>query len=338
MRTISNPPNPFESQHREFLEPPPPVKPRIIEETCRTILSRNESPDLPFRWSLNPYRGCFHACAYCYARPTHEYLGFGAGTDFDSTIIVKPNAPALLKKAFSKPTWTGELLVFSGNTDCYQPVEATYGLTRACLKICAQYRNPVGVITKAALVLRDLDVLRTLHQKAWVRVYFSIPFADDETARKVEPQAPSISKRFEVMAQLSRAGIPTAVSLAPIIPGLNEQDIPAILSRARDAGAQDAQYIVLRLPGSTSSVFLDRMSALFPDRIDKIIHRLQEIRGGRLQESRFFLRQRGEGTYWNMIEQLFHQSRHKAGFPPRHDQSIPLTFQRPEHHQLSLFE
>ena len=189
MRTISNPPNPFDSQHRELLEPAPVAKLMVYEDETREILSRNDSPDLPFRWSVNPYRGCFHACAYCYARPSHEYWGFGAGTDFDTKIIVKEDAPRLLRRAFEKPSWCGELIVFSGNTDCYQPVEASYGLTRGCLEVCADYRNPVGIITKGALVLRDLDLLRRLHREAWVRVYFSIPFTSNDMARKVEPHA-----------------------------------------------------------------------------------------------------------------------------------------------------
>ncbi len=162
MRTVGNPPNPFESEHRELLEPPPQVRLTVLEDETRDILSHNESPDLPFRWSLNPYRGCFHACAYCYARPSHQYWGLGAGTDFDSKIIVKHEAPALLRRAFLKPSWQGELLVFSGNTDCYQPLEASLGLTRGCLEVCAEFRNPVGIITKASLVVRDLDVLRRL--------------------------------------------------------------------------------------------------------------------------------------------------------------------------------
>lgn len=196
MRLVSNPQNPFESEHRDLLEPPSRVQLQVFEDATREILSKNESPDLPFRWSLNPYRGCFHACAYCYARPSHEYWGFGAGTDFESKLIVKQEAPRLLRERFLKPSWKGELIVFSGNTDCYQPLEATYGLTRACLQVCAEFRNPVGVITKSALVARDLDVLTQLHERASVRVHLSIPFADDEMGRKIEPQAPSITKRF----------------------------------------------------------------------------------------------------------------------------------------------
>jgi len=338
VRTVANPPNPFESQHRELLEAPSQVKLEVYSDSTREILSRNESPDLPFRWSLNPYRGCFHACAYCYARPTHEYWGFGAGTDFDSKIIVKPQAASLLRDAFLKPSWQGDLIVFSGNTDCYQPLEATYGLTRSCLEVCAEFRNPVGIITKAFLIVRDIDLLRRLHDEAWVQVYLSIPFADDETARKVEPQAPSITKRLDALRTLSRAGIPTAVSIAPVIPGLNEDDIPEVLQRARDAGATDATYVLLRLSGNVEPVFLERMAVAFPDRIKKITNRLREVRDGKLTESDFFKRHQGTGTYWQMIEQLFEAGKRKAGFPNETEQPIPRTFRRPGWEQTSLFE
>jgi len=337
MRAITNPPNPFESHHRELLIQPERVRLDVFEDATRDILSRNESPDLPFRWSVNPYRGCFHACAYCYARPTHEYWGFGAGTDFDSKIIVKPHAPALLRQALLKSSWKGELIVFSGNTDCYQPLEATYGLTRACLEICAEFQNPVGIITKSSLIQRDLDVLLQLQARSWVRVYFSIPFADNETARKIEPQAPSITKRLEAMRILSEAGIATAVSVAPIIPGLNDEDIPDILVQARRAGAVGATYVLLRLPGNVESVFLDRLRVEFPDRFQKILHRITEVRGGQLTEAKFFKRHEGKGTYWDMIEQLFAVSRRKAGFPPHDNVPIPQTFRRPGPQQTTLF-
>jgi DNA repair photolyase len=337
MRAISNPPNPFESCHREWLEPAPAAKVTFYEDATREILSRNDSPDLPFRWSLNPYRGCSHACAYCYARPSHEYWGFGAGTDFDSKVIVKEDAPQLLKRAFEKRTWNGELIVFSGNTDCYQPAEASYGLTRACLEVCAEYRNPVGVITKGALVLRDVDVLRRLHEQAWVRVYFSIAFASDAVARKVEPQAPSITKRFEVMKALSDAGIPTGLSIAPIIPGFNDEDIPELLSRASEAGAWVAMSSLLRLSGSVESVFLERMQEAFPDRVAKMTNRIREVRGGRLTNSEFFQRQEGHGTYWDMIQQLLRIAKRKAGFTEEDDEVIPQSFRRPGIEQPSLF-
>lgn len=337
MRAVSNPPNPFESQYRELLEPARMATLMVYEDETREILSRNDSPDLPFRWSVNPYRGCFHACAYCYARPSHEYWGFGAGTDFDSKIIVKDDAPRLLRHAFERPSWSGELIVFSGNTDCYQPLEATYGLTRACLSVCAEYRNPIGVITKGALVLRDLDILTKLNEEAWVRVYVSIPFASDDMARKVEPHAPSITKRFQTIQALADAGIATGISIAPVIPGLNEGDLPELLDRAHCAGARTAIYSLLRLSGSVESVFLDRMREAFPERIGKIVNRLREVRGGVLTETRFFKRQTGQGPYGEIVEQLFTLAKRRTGFPEEDIRSVPQTFRRPWSEQTSLF-
>jgi DNA repair photolyase len=337
VRPIANPPNPFESQHRELLEPAPASHTVLFTDATRDILSRNESPDLPFRWSVNPYRGCFHGCAYCYARSSHQYWGFGAGTDFESKLVVKEDAPRLLRQAFDKPSWHGELVVFSGNTDCYQPVEASYGLTRACLEVCAEYRNPVGIITKGTLILRDLDVLMRLCADSWLRVYLSIPFVSDETARKIEPHVPSITRRFEAMRVLAQAGIPTGISIAPVIPGLNDRDIPELLERARQAGAHAATFVLLRLSGSVESVFLERIKQAFPDRFAKITGRLREVRGGTLSEGAFFKRHRGEGTYWEMIEQLFHVARRKAGFPDDDRDPVPATFRRPGVEQGALF-
>jgi len=337
MRAISNPPNPFESRYRELLEPAGAAKLTVYDDQTRDILSRNDSPDLPFRWSVNPYRGCFHACAYCYARSSHEYWGFGAGTDFESKIIVKEDAPKLLRRAFDRPSWRGELILFSGNTDCYQPIEASYGLTRACLSVCADYRNPVGMITKGALVLRDLDILRRLNREASIRVYISIPFLSDVVARKVEPHAPSITKRFETMKQLSDAGIPTGISIAPLIPGLNEDDIPGLLERARTAGACMAVMAVLRLSGSVQAVFLDRMAEAFPFRVGKIVSRLREVRGGALTDGAFFERQRGKGVYWDMVARLFEVAKKRAGFTDEDTCPLADTFRRPVGEQTSLF-
>ena len=338
MRTVSNPPNPFESSHRELLEPAPAATVQVFRDASREILSRNDSPDLPFRWSANPYRGCFHGCAYCYARPSHEYWGFGAGADFESKLVVKEEAPNLLRRAFERPSWKGELIVFSGNTDCYQPLEASYGLTRACLEVCADYRNPAGIITKGALVLRDLDVLTRLHQTAWTRVYFSIPFADEDVARKMEPHVPSIGKRLETMKALSEAGISTGISIAPVIPGLNDEAIPELLERARAAGASMATFALLRLSGSVESIFLERIQEAFPDRFAKITNRLREVRGGQLSESAFFDRQHGTGTYWRMIEQLFEVARRRVGFEDDVEEVIPDTFRRPGGVQTTLFD
>lgn len=337
MRTVMNPPNPFESQHRDLLEPAPLVQLQMFEDVTRDILSRNDSPDLPFRWSLNPYRGCFHACAYCYARPTHEYWGLGAGTDFESKIIVKRGAADLLRRTFEKPSWKGELILFSGNTDCYQPLEASLELTRACLEVCAEYRNPVGIITKGVLILRDLDVLCQLHQEASLHVYFSIPFSSDEVARKIEPHAPSSRKRFEAMATLANAGIPTGISLSPIIPGLNDEDVPDLLARAKQAGAVQAMATLLRLSGSVEPVFMERMAAAFPDRITKITNRIRQVRGGAISEGTFFKRHQGTGPYWTMIERLFEVYTRKAGLSVLRDDTVPATFRRPGSEQTALF-
>jgi len=314
MRPVQNPPNPFESVEREWLDEPPVVHLEVYEEQAHSILSENDSPDLPFRWSVNPYRGCFHGCAYCYARPTHEYLGFGAGTDFESRIVVKANAAELLRQAFDKRSWTGELVMFSGNTDCYQPLEATWRLTRACLEICAQYRNPAGIITRSLLVQRDLDVLQHLHAQTDVRVFFSISFADDATARAIEPQAPLVSRRFEAMRRVAAAGIPTGISVAPIIPGLNDDDIASILERAWDAGASYASHVLLRLPGSVRTVFLERLRAALPDRAQRVENRIRETRGGALSDPRFGDRMRGHGVYWDMIEKQWEIHTRRIGF------------------------
>ena len=337
MRAVSNPPNPFESCHRDLLEPASTARLELYDDASKGILSRNDSPDLSFRWSVNPYRGCFHACAYCYARPTHEYWGFGAGTDFESKIIVKHDAANLLRHAFETPSWKGELIVFSGNTDCYQPIEASLELTRACLEVCGEYRNPVAVITKGILVIRDLDLLKRLQHEACIRVYFSIPFADDDVARQVEPHAPSSRKRFEAMARLSDAGIPTGISISPIIPGLNDEDIPELLERAHHAGAREAMATLLRLSGPVEAVFLERIAEAFPERLAKITHRIQGVRGGAMTDGTFFSRHHGKGPYWTMIEQLYDVARRKAGFTMLEEEAVPRTFCRPGREQTRLF-
>ncbi len=321
---------------QELLGPSPTISPDIFEETATTILSRNDSPDLPFHWSLNPYQGCFHACAYCYARPSHEYRGFGSWTDFETKLVVKINAADKLQETFRKSSWTGELIVFSGNTDPYQPLEAEYQLTRACLETYARFKNPVEIISKAALLARDIDVFQELQKTAWIRVYLSIPFQSDEMGRKVEPQAPSISKRFATMEALAKAGIPTAISIAPVIPGLNDHDIPDILSRARDAGAQDATFILLRLIDNVENVFIERMTYHFPDRIQKILSGLKEVRQGKTGERIFFKRHSGHGPTWHVISQLFEQNYKIIGFPTAPEAPIPCTFIRPGPLQLPL--
>ena len=229
-RKVENPPNPWASHHVEWLGRPPEIDLVVYEEEAKSILSENQSPDLPFRYGLNPYRGCFHGCIYCYARPTHQYLDLGAGSDFERRIVVKTNAAVRLKARLDNPDWQPETIVFSGVTDCYQPLEASYQITRQCLEVCASRRNPVGFVTKGALIRRDVDLLGEMADWNGVRVFVSIPFADDEAGWAIEPQASAISQRFKTLRVLSDAGVDVGVSLAPLIPGLNDSDIPRILA------------------------------------------------------------------------------------------------------------
>lgn len=328
-RAISNPPNPWHGTHVEYLDEPPPARLEVYEDHARTILARNDSPDIPFRWSLNPYRGCMHACAYCYARPSHQHLGFGAGTDFDRKIVVKRDAAALLREAFAKRSWVGEAVMFSGNTDCYQPLEASYGLTRACLEVCAEHRNPVCVITKSALVRRDADLLARLARESRATVILSIPFARDDDALKLEPWAARVSRRFEAMRALADAGVPVGVSVSPVIPGLNDHDIAEILERASDAGASTAFMIALRLPGEVREVFQSRLEAAFPDRAARVMSQLVDIRRGRADESRFGARMRGEGARWEIVRQLFHTTARRLGLDGPSEIEAPGAFRRP---------
>lgn len=328
MKKVDNPPNRFDAWSREFLEEPPTAALEIFEEEAKSILSENKSPDLDFRWSLNPYRGCFHACSYCYARPSHEYLGFGAGTDFESKIVVKTNAAPLLRQTFEKSSWQGELILFSGDTDCYQPLERHYQLTRQCLQICLEYRNPVSLITKSPLIVRDGELIAQLSKQSYAHVTASIAFADDEMARRVEPQAPKPSRRFEMIAELAEKGIYVSVLIAPVIPGLNEAQIAQVLQRAKDAGAQSAGLVILRLPGAVKEVFLGRMQKEFPDRYKKIESFIRNARGGRLYNPSFHERYKGHGQYWRMIEELFkfEVKRLDLNHAPS---TIPNTFKRP---------
>jgi DNA repair photolyase len=345
-REISNPPNPFASAERAYLEGMDPgTAVSVYEDHTREILATNDSPDLGFRWSVNPYRGCQHACAYCYARPTHEYLSLGAGTDFDTKIAVKLRAPELLREAFMKPKWRGETIVFSGVTDCYQPLEASYRITRRLLEVCAEFKNPVGIITKSPLVERDIDVLQQLVRDARAFVSVSIPFFDEKNARKIEPWVAPPSRRLRVLETLAKAGIPVGVMTAPIIPGLNDEDMPKVLEAAKAAGASRAGYVLLRLPGNVKQVFDERVRKEFPDRADKIIGRLAQTRNGELYDPRFGKRQVGEGPYAEMIAALFTSTATRLGLVDRrgHDgtewREEPSTFVRPvaPKSQLTLF-
>jgi DNA repair photolyase len=364
LRVLDNPPNRFVADALAYLPgEASTARLQLYDDSSRSILSHNDSPDLGFRWSVNPYRGCQHACSYCYARPTHEYLSFGAGTDFDTKIVVKRDAPALLTAAFAQRSWRGETVVFSGVTDCYQPIEASLRLTRACLQVCAAHQNPVGIITKSALVERDLDVLLELHHTARVGVSVTLPFHHADHARAMEPTAPSPARRLRLIETLSRAGIRVGVMVAPVIPGLNDEDIARVLSQAAAAGARTAGYSLLRLPGSVQPVFIERLREAMPDRAEKILHLVASTRGDEyMYDARFGVRQLGHGAYARSIEQLFQVTARQLGLLRQgtrlHDSPTPhgqrdhhdrahdgtwwrdeeTTFRRPTHGaQLSLW-
>jgi len=464
LKPISNPPNPWSTTEVEYLEQAPPARLEVYEDHTREILAHNDSPDVGFSWSVNPYRGCFHACSYCmsgdtpilmgdgttralesirvgdgilgtaglgrrrryertrvlahwhsvkqafrirlhdgtamvasgdhrfltkrgwkrvtstvqraqlatgdslvgtgalsrrvegqpvgssaglqvssidalgvempmydittgtgdfiangvvshncYARPSHEYLGFGAGTDFDRKITVKPEAPRLLREAFERPSWKGELIVFSGVTDCYQPLEASYRLTRGCLEICAEYRNPVGIITKSPLIERDLQVLQALAKVTDVGVTVSIPLWDREHAHAIEPHVASPQRRMQIIERLAAAGLDVGVNVAPMIPGLGDEDIARILEAAAAAGARRAGFVFLRLPGSVATVFEQRLREALPLRADRVLARVREARGGKLYDSRWGLRGRGEGRYAEAARALFESTARRVG-------------------------
>jgi len=312
-RPVANPPNPWHSAHVEWLGEPPAAELSVYEERARSVLSANDSPDLAFRYSVNPYRGCFHGCSYCYARPTHQYLDWGAGTDFERRLVVKVNAPEVLARELARPALRGQTIVFSGNTDCYQPLEAHYGLTRRCLEVCLARRQPVALVTKAALVRRDVDVLAALAKRTRCRVFVSLAFRDSAVARAVEPFAPSPKKRLEALAALSAAGVPTGIALAPLIPALNEADVPELLERAHAAGARQAFLTLLRLSGPVHEVFVTRLAEAFPDRARHVLAALDDVRAGDRREGRFHERMRGRGARWAMTEQLFRTTCRRLG-------------------------
>jgi DNA repair photolyase len=313
-READNPDNRFESLSLEWDEGVArPQDMRVYREKAKSILSRNDSPDLPFRSSVNPYRGCAHACAYCYARTYHEYLGWGAGTDFDTRIVAKINAPQLLDRELSKASWKRDAISFSGVTDCYQPAERALGLTRGCLEACLRHETPAGVVTKSALVLRDLDLLGELARGPGAHVVLSIPFGNAEESRKLEPFASVPEARFRALEKLSAAGIRTGLSISPVITGWNDSDIPRLLQKAGDSGASFAFYALLRLPGAVEKVFLSRLRQSFPERAGKVEYHLRETRGGAMDETRFGKRFRGQGKMADLIDDLFRIHARKNG-------------------------
>lgn len=310
-----------------------------IDDASKTIVSENKSPDIPFRYSVNPYRGCVHACAYCYARPGHEYLGLNAGLDFETKIVVKRDAPALLREFLARKTWKPEPIIFSGVTDCYQPAEREFRLTRQCLEVALEFRQPVSIITKNALVLRDLEILKKLAENDLVHVYLSITSLDPDLARAMEPRTSIPAARLRAVEMLAEAEIPVGVMTAPIIPGLNDTEIPQLLCAARDAGAASVNYILLRLPLTVEPVFVDWLQRNRPNHVEKVLGRVQETRGGKLNSSTWGERMVGQGEIADQIRSMFRVFRLKYALGtelPDHNCDL---FKRPAEtaRQLPLF-
>jgi DNA repair photolyase len=345
----TSPGNRFERMHQvadfEQLDPSEglPVVARVptefLPDRSRTVISHNDSPDIGFRYSINPYRGCEHGCAYCYARPSHEYLGMNAGLDFESRILVKHDIAERLRTELAEPNWQGELIVISGVTDCYQPAERTYRLTRACLEVMLEARQPLGIVTKNALVIRDIDLLAELAKRKLVHVHVSVTTLDETLARTLEPRTATPTARLRAIRELSAAGIPTGVMTAPVIPGLNDQELPALLAAAKDAGAWRASFTLLRLPMAVRPIFEEWVTRNYPEKAERVLALVRETRGGKMNDARFGSRMRGQGNYAEGIARTFEIFRKKHGLdrpfaPLDHSQFMPP---RPTTGQMRLF-
>jgi len=333
-----NPQNRFEKLRLERDEDwnpenDPAPQTQFLRDLSQTIITYNDSPDIWFRASINSFRGCEHGCSYCYARPTHEYLGFSAGLDFESKIMVKENAPELLRRELTSPKWKPQELAMSGVTDCYQPIERKLQITRRCLAVLAEFRNPVS---KNLLVTRDLDLLRELAAYQAVQVNISINSLDAELARKLEPRASSPKQRLAAVETLSKASVPVGVLVAPAIPALNDHEIPAVLAAAKAVGAAWAHTEMLRLPLTVAPVFQEWLERNFPQKKDKILSRIRAIRGGKLNDPRFGSRMRGEGIFADQIAQIFHVARRKVGLPENGPELSTAAFRRPVGPQMAL--
>lgn len=336
--------NPFHKQHIEAVHEEGIDEPaeeatvtQVIPTHPQTIINRVDSPDIGHSYSLNPYQGCEHGCIYCYARNSHAYWGYNAGLDFEQKIMVKENAPALLVKAWQQPNWEVLPIMLAGNTDVYQPLERKYQLTRQLLQKMLEYRHPVGVITKNVLILRDKDLLAQLAAHRLVHVTISITSMQEEVRRAMEPRTATLAQRWRVVETLSALGIPVRVMIAPVIPGLTVHELPQLVERAAEAGAQAVSYLVVRLNGAVGPLFTDWLKAHWPNRASKILHQIADLHGGQLNDSRFGTRMKGEGQYSDMIHQLFKRAQ-KQFFPVNALPEYNCTqFIRPHGRQGVLF-
>jgi DNA repair photolyase len=314
----------------------PNPKTTFYEDKSESIISKNNSPDVGFSAGINPYRGCEHGCAYCYARPYHEYLGFSAGLEFETKIMVKPRAGELLRRELSDPKYVPQELAMSGVTDCYQPAERKFRVTRSCLEVLADFRNPVSLITKNFLITRDIDLLKELAAYDAVQVFISITTMNADLAAKMEPRASSPLHRLRAVEMLAKAGVPVGVLVAPIVPGLNDREMPAVLEAAKKAGASYAGYTMLRLPYGVKDVFQEWLKTNFPEKLDRIIGTVRSVRGGKLNVSDFATRMRGEGPYAEQVKQMFHVFRERLGFNARSKELRTEHFRRPDDLQMTL--
>jgi DNA repair photolyase len=346
---VSNPPNRFERlvveddfEHfegdAEALAELGKVKTEYLIDTSRTIVTTNDSPDVPFTHSVNPYRGCSHGCIYCFARPSHEYLGMSAGLDFETRIMVKPNAPQLLRETLMARSWQPTQICMSGVTDPYQPIERKLEISRGCLKVLAEFRNPVGIITKNHLVTRDIDLLKELSAVNAAAVHVSITTLDPNLTRVMEPRTSVPARRLAAVEALANAGIPVGVLMAPIVPGLTDHEIPNVLKAAADAGALSARYIPLRLPFAVAPLFEDWLDRHFPDRKEKVLNRIRSLRGGKLNDPNFISRMKGQGIWAQQLKMMFEAARRRAGFDQRAMPALSTdAFVRAGDPQLRLF-
>jgi DNA repair photolyase len=307
----------------------PLLRTEFLKDSSKSIVAENDSPDIPFRYSINPYRGCEHGCAYCYARPTHEYLGHSAGLDFESKIYVKQEAPKLLREKFMSRSWKGEQITISGNTDCYQPVERRFKLTRACLEVMAEFRNPVSMITKNALVTRDIDVLSEMAAWNGAYVFISITTLDNDLCGDLEPRTSRPQARLKAVEELAKAGIPVGVNVAPVIPGLNDHEMPLILKAAREHGAVSAGYTPVRLPLAVAPLFEAWLEEKRPLRKDKVMQNIRDMRGGKNNDANFGTRMKGQGAIAENLRQMYRISVRKLGLNQKKIELDSSLFRRP---------
>ena len=338
-----NPPNRFEKialeRDPDWSDPDEPApQTQFFKDQSDSIINYNESPDVGFEASVNPYRGCEHGCIYCYARPFHEYLGFSSGLDFETKIMVKENAPELLRRELISPKWKPKVIALSGVTDCYQPVERKLNLTRRCLEVLANFRNPVAIVTKNHLVTRDLDMLGELARHDAAAVFISITTLDTELRRVLEPRTSPPASRLAAIEILSKAGIPAGVLVAPVIPGLTDHEMPSLIAAAVKAGAQFAGYVLLRLPHAVAPLFEQWLTRHFPEKKEKVLNRIRAVRGGELYDARFGKRMVGEGIFAEQIKALFQVACRKAGLENHRPKLSISAFRRPTDTQLQLFD